>query len=184
MEDFLKKHIEQNRNDFEIDSEGLVPAWDDIAATLDEKENKKWFKLSYVWKAAAMIVLGLGISWIWVLQTKAPSNETASFEQQLYKVAPDLAEAEMYYSSLIAEKMQIIKANKDAIDSHILDDVATLDAIYDELKNDLRDNANNEEVIEAMLEHHRMKLNILEQILEEIQKTNDDDDEKFDYKQL
>jgi hypothetical protein len=40
-----------------------------------------------------------------------------------------------------------------------------LDQVFDELKADLRDDAANEEVVEAMIQNYRIKLEILEEIL-------------------
>jgi hypothetical protein len=40
-----------------------------------------------------------------------------------------------------------------------------MDKVFEELKEDLRDNAANEEVIEAMIQNYRLKLDILEEML-------------------
>ena len=48
-----------------------------------------------------------------------------------------------------------------------------MDSDYSSLKKDLKDNADNQEVIDAMIDYYRLKLKMLEQILEEL-KNNDD----------
>jgi hypothetical protein len=48
-----------------------------------------------------------------------------------------------------------------------------LDEEYKSLKNDLKDDADSEEVINAMIEYYRLKLEMLGKILLEIQKNND-----------
>ncbi len=51
-----------------------------------------------------------------------------------------------------------------------------LDEDYQSLKNDIRDDADSEEVINAMIEYYRLKLAMLEKILDEVQKNNDNKD--------
>ena len=53
-----------------------------------------------------------------------------------------------------------------------------LDSAYVELKNDLKDNVDNEEVINAMIQNYRIKLQILEQILDNIQSNEDKENEE------
>ena len=57
-------------------------------------------------------------------------------------------------------------------DTRILEDLAVMDQAFAELKADLRDNVDNEEVIAAMMENYQLKLQILEEILNELEKEN------------
>ena len=57
------------------------------------------------------------------------------------------------------------------VQADIKRDLSELDAIFLELKKDLNDNANNQEVIEAMIQNYMMKLEILEDMLEQIKPT-------------
>ena len=45
-----------------------------------------------------------------------------------------------------------------------------MDQVFAELKTDLEENVDNEEVITAMMENYRLKLQILEEILVELEK--------------
>jgi hypothetical protein len=60
--------------------------------------------------------------------------------------------------------MQQISNYRDEIDPQIFEDLEALDQAMAELENDLRDNIDNEEVINAMIQNYRIKLEILEQI--------------------
>jgi hypothetical protein len=51
-----------------------------------------------------------------------------------------------------------------------------MDKAFDEIKKDLQDDAANEEVIEAMMNHYRLKLEILERMLDEIKEHNEKGD--------
>jgi len=170
MKDSLKQHIENSREDFELPFHDLEGVWDGVEHELNRKEKTSIFTIRHVWKVAAILIVGIGVSWFSFHQ----NAEFANYDPQLYKVSPELAETDLYYSTLIAQKMEVIQASKGKFDNQILEDIQGLDAVYQELKKDLQDNADNEEVVQALIEHHRLKLSILEKILEEIQNNEDE----------
>jgi uncharacterized protein YqiB (DUF1249 family) len=52
-------------------------------------------------------------------------------------------------------------------------EMVDLDKVYAELKEDLKDNAHNEEVIEAMIQNYRLKLDILEEMLYQLKESQE-----------
>ena len=56
-----------------------------------------------------------------------------------------------------------------------------LDQVYEELKEDLNDNASNPEVIEAMILNYRVKLEILEELLDQLKAKENHDEEDESY---
>ncbi len=162
MEDKLKKRVEEERADFdlyEIDSNAL---WEGIEADLNKQKKINPWKIYS--RIAAAVVAVIGISWI----AYSYSFGTYSDGFALHELSPELAETEFFYSQQVAEKIQMIKASTGALDPDVLDNLAILDSAYTELKIDLKDNAANEEVIDAMITNYRIKLQLLEQILMEI----------------
>jgi hypothetical protein len=59
-------------------------------------------------------------------------------------------------------------------DDRILEDLNAMDDAFADLKSDLEDNVDNEEVIMAMMENYRLKLQILEEILSKLEKEERD----------
>ena len=152
MEDKLKKKVEEERADFdlyEIDSNAL---WEGIEADLNKQKKINPWKIYS--RIAAAVVAVIGISWI----AYSYSFGTYSDGFALHELSPEM----------VAEKIQMIKASTGALDPDVLDNLAMLDSAYTELKIDLKDNAANEEVIDAMITNYRIKLQLLEQILMEI----------------
>jgi len=81
---------------------------------------------------------------------------------------PELREAEMYYSGMISAMLEEAKpllAEYPSLEEELHYDLSELDSIYDGLKNDLKDNIANHEVIEAMIQKYRLRLAILEDLL-------------------
>ncbi len=48
----------------------------------------------------------------------------------------------------------------------LTDDISHLDSIFYDIKKDLKDNASNQEVISALIQNYRIRIRILEDMLE------------------
>jgi hypothetical protein len=89
---------------------------------------------------------------------------------------PGFNETEAYYAGLLSRKMDELKpiiANCPSLEEELNFDLSELDSIYSDLKKDLKDNLDNQEVIEAIIENYRLKISILEDLLTEIKPTDD-----------
>jgi len=176
MKDQLEKFILEHRNEFDV-IEPNSQVWDKISK--NTKKIKKyafsWNKI--LWRAAAVIIIfasAFGLS----EYLHYNKNHDRQAEVVDTKKIPELAEAEIYYSSMINSKLNeinlLLKDNPE-FRKQIISDFSQLDNIYIDLKNDLKDNIANEEVIDAMIQNYRLKLQILEEILNELKKENKND---------
>jgi hypothetical protein len=81
---------------------------------------------------------------------------------------PALKETEVYYktqmNTLYLEAKPLL-INQPVIARELKNDMAHLDSIRTDLKKDLKDNVANQEVIEAMIQNYRIKLQLLEDML-------------------
>ena len=87
---------------------------------------------------------------------------------------PELQEAEIYYTSQLQSKLLKVKeylTEYPELEIELIQDLSALDSIRIELKEDLRDNIANKEVVEALIQNYRMKLTILEDLLEHLEYT-------------
>lgn len=168
MEDKLKNRISETREDWDIHDTDLEGLWEAIEGRLDEKENGSKKEQVFTWlKIAASVVMVLGVSWVvYNLNTKTEHQNGYT----LSEISPELAETEVYYASQINDKLEMISVSNAEIDDVILENLALLDSAYNDLKLDLKDNIDNEEVVGAMIENYRIKLQILEQVLDELNK--------------
>jgi hypothetical protein len=101
---------------------------------------------------------------------------------EIYENIPVLVEARAYYSNQI-NSMENEVYNLAGSDSPLREEIRMefeeLDKVFNELKSDLKDNAANEEVVEAMIQNYRIKLQILEEILYQLK--NADEQNTVDY---
>ena len=176
MNDKLREHINQNRPSYEVHKGDYDAWWGDIDKALAKQGRTVTFWPTFL-KVAASVVLILATVFVFLRF----SSNTARYSQgfSLMDLSPELAEAEIYYGQLVNEKLEIIRTTQGEVDPVILEEMSLLDSAYVELKMDLKDNADNEEVVNAMIQNYRLKLMILEQILESIQEEeNGEDDEE------
>ncbi|GEM_PF-1158294 len=175
MGDELKKYVDKDRASFDVYDEDLSGLWGQIEqrleshTTSDDKVVKKKTTLGYLLRVAAMLILvsAVGMT-IWLQSTNSRSDNI------LYRISPELAEAEAFYNDLIAEKLTIIQASLPDSDFYQAD-FNMLNEAYDDLKKDLKDNADNEEVVQAMITNYKIRLSMLERILEELDKDKDEE---------
>jgi hypothetical protein len=184
MEDSLEKFILEHRSDFDI-REPDPRLWGRIKAILGKKKAINW---KLVLKRAAIVILIFSASYmtnefIHSLQN-GNSKEHSMIQVTREQKIPGLKETEAYYTSLVNRKMEEIKpiiANCPSIGQELKYDISELDSIYNELKNDLKDNMDNQEVIEAIIENYRLKIAILEDIIGEINQQGDECINKTDH---
>lgn len=174
MKDPLKKYTEENREAFEdFEQPDFDALWGSISEELDSQETKVkkvplWAKSFPYIKVAAMLLLCAGLGWV-LWQTN---------KQPVY--GNEWAETKAFYHDAIEYKMQALEARREQIDPRIFEDLSALDNAMSELRTDLKDQADNEEVINAMIRNYQIKLKILEEILEELKEyeSNKNDTEK------
>ena len=152
MLDNLKDHNENQRDDFEIYPFDTDKGWEEIAGKVIPNVQKR-----DPWKVA-----GIAACFACILAS------TIFFMNPQPQANNEIAELERYYNGEINQKISLVK-NK-LKDDRILKDLNQMDQAFAELKADLNDNVDNQEVITAMMENYQLKLQILEEILTELEK--------------
>ncbi len=187
MSDKLENYVKQNREDFDF-IEPNAKLWNKIEARLNEK-NKRSF--SFLWKAAAIIII-FGFSfWAQMQMDQKPNivnnetiqknenviasepsvNEKPVQKNNLNPIIPEFAETEKYYNRKVnstMKELKVILVKYPDVASDMKKDIAELDSVYKMLKRDLGDNVAHEEILSAMIQNYRMKLQILEDIRNEL----------------
>lgn len=177
--DKLKNFIDENRQEFE-EFKAPEELWAGISQRLkeekhfpiltEEKQSKKNKQVNKTVKmysfsrpmlirvaASVLILLVAGITWV-------------SYKIDALEDNPPLSKTEAYYEQIFHTKLTELKQyeNDDLFDRNLLVDIQELEEIYNDLKNDLKEDANNEQVVEAMIRNYRVRIELLEKMLNEI----------------
>ena len=196
-EDSLEQFMREHGEDFPTytPSEGL---WDKIDEGLDAAQASKApeptaskgkeirIPVRVVWRAAAVLVVGFGLGYLFrgggdtidtngiamVDTTTTPDNPQEVVNNNYYvslgDLAPDLKEVEDYYQTEIDQRMEELQSMNVSHD--LMSEMQILTGEYEALQKEVVGNHNNARVIEAMIDNYKLRLDVLETILQEIRK--------------
>ncbi len=177
MSDRLEDFVRQHREEFDL-REPDPSVWLKInpanAPVVKEKRPLRWLRV-----AAAIAVIFAGSS-AGIYFLTGGNNEADLYSQELYM---EMQETEAFYTMMVSdryEELQPYLASDPMANEMLSADMEELDEVYHELKNDLKDNISNPEVIEAMVLNYRIKLEILEDLLNQLKEKENQDYGKDD----
>ena len=178
MKDKLEKFVKEHRDEFDT-FEPRPDLWQDISKELHQKKTVRslWPDRAHLWKYAAAIVLLITASFIIWQQFPADNATTqVAIREQVPSVeelAPQLAEVESYYTSLIHQKQEEIGSydlKALGIEDNLQQDIAGLDSSYNRLKRELVTTPNKEQIMDAMILNLQMRMEILNSQLKTLEK--------------
>lgn len=192
QEPLLEQFISEHREALQL-FEPPTDTWQRVSTVLDKEKPSKVITLSYrslvkySSVAAAIVLVGfIGLK-LWggkgeAANTIAKTKDTTSLaktlatidDMSLTELDPELAEAESYYTELIAEKQkELEKYSLDdlSLKEEFKGDISELDSTYNSLKKELYNVPSKEKVSEAMILNLQTRIEILNQQLKILEKT-------------
>ncbi len=175
--DRLEEYISKNREELDRYSpSGEV--WKGIRKNINNRRRNL-----LLWLSAAAMILVILSSAILFYVGKERGNYVLSKRDadiRLMKASPELIESEIYYNNLIHDlylQATPLLTNNPDIEKELINDLSQLDSICADIKKDLRDNVANHEVVEALIQNYRIKIRILEDMLNTL-KQDENSEEK------
>ncbi len=190
--DHLKDFVDQHREDFDA----AQPPHMDFSSLGVEPEQKaapKMIPITWLYRVAAVFLVLLGVGAFWVTFTKnteqsnlaeETSEETVEQEFSLSELSPEMAELEKYYSQELSSKQKLL--DEMGYGDAISEELNLLDQEFTTLKTELGENVDNHLIVNEMIKNYKLKLDLLESVLNDLQENYDDknltnleDDEKY-----
>lgn len=187
MKDSLNNFINENRDEFD-DNEPSDGHLERMKAKLEANASAEPTapkvisfevrKLWYAAAAAAAIALVLVAAWMTngtsvpVLAEIPNVTETPAAIVSLSDVSPEMAEVEDYFIQSVSTRVQAVDNYGQASESFVqscLGRLELLESDYAELKKDLSANLNDQRVINAMIQNYRIRLQVLDQLLRQLE---------------
>jgi len=162
----LEKYILSHREAFDAEpSEGHLERFQSRLARSHRKRVLEMFWPAM--KIAALITLII-FSGMWVFDhTFRNSPVAASFLP-----VPEYRETEQYFATQVNSRYDQIRSMRFVGDSlqkkMLLSELAGMDSLYLELQKDLEVNPGDERVLQAMIEYYQLKLDILNNIIQQL----------------
>ncbi|KAF0131844.1 MAG: hypothetical protein FD155_368 [Bacteroidetes bacterium] len=170
--DSLEDFIRSNKEAFD-ELEPDPRLWEGIQSSL--KQPSKKIMLPFLLKistVAAIFIAGYFFSML--VNTRPDAAPVAQAPSESIRV---LNEAKAYYTQQIDERSQLVfqlASDKPELTEDLKHEFEALDALYISLEKDLGDEVATETVVEAMIQHYRIKLELLEDMLMQLQAASGD----------
>lgn len=161
----LEEFIKANREEFDFRTPS-PEVWDKIDAAT--KKTKVVSLRHYFTRAAAIAIIVIVTGAVlWQTNLNSPIRLAENADPEL----KELIEAEAFYSHQVNQKMKEIQKcyyTIPELKNEIETDLNELEGMYQRLKNDLEENISNKSVIEAMIENNRYRLQLCDDVLNQI----------------
>lgn len=172
--DNFEKHISNNKRMFNEHSPNRAKMWAAISEELEiEKPTIIPLWKSSKFRVAASVVIILGMLSIIGLNFNNSSNNMVNTELQ---------EIDMHYQGLVSYQVKLVENNtylSSADKEEFLSFINELDEEYERLKLELRQNLDNQIVLEAIISNYKKRIELIENLLHQInnskQTTNKDE---------
>ena len=178
MKDELEKYILENQSnfdDFVIDEVDKSKLWSKIESELEEKPKVFSIWEKPILKIAASIMLLVGCLFTFFIFNQN-NIENNIVNQELFEI-------DSHYKFLVNNHVKLVRSNTNLSKLEqedfllLLED---LDKEYNKLKTDLKEDVNNERIIEAIINNYRKKIQLMVDLLERSYPTkNNFDDGEF-----
>ncbi len=163
--DKLKQFVTEHKaefDDYSLGKDNKMDLWDKISADLSVVESPKviplWRKFGF--RVAASVLLFMGLAFSFFVLNK-PLDENQIVNQELFEI-------DSHYKLLVNNQIKMIQNNANLSEKEkedflmIIDD---LDEEYTHLKEDLKEDVNNQKIIEAIISNYRKKIQLMENLL-------------------
>ncbi|MGM0497273.1 MAG: hypothetical protein ACQESJ_05100 [Bacteroidota bacterium] len=166
LEDIIRK----NREKFD-DLEPAEGHFERFQSKLNRYNNKKpstFFSYKFVLKAAVVGLLVV-LSSLWLYDNIYDKHSTDQIAME--NASPEFREAQVYYSGMVKKKYNQIqdfdfKSKKQK--KMLMNELKAMDSIYYNIKQDFEEHPNDPRVMNALIKHYQMKLDVMTQVLEQL----------------
>lgn len=173
--DHLEQFIQDNREGFD-DARPSLKLWAAIEQDLEMSEEapkvrtlqqrRPWYQIA---AAVAILLVTGGVGGAYLAQEQQGPSADALLEQ----IAPEFAEMEQYYNQRISQRYAQLASHTQ--DEDVDADLQQLDMAMQELRDELADAppGREEQIVQQLMDSYRLKLQILEHVLNQIQTFDD-----------
>ncbi|MGQ9620191.1 MAG: hypothetical protein ACUVTX_04320 [Bacteroidales bacterium] len=179
----IENIIRENRDQFN-DREPVDGHFERFEWKLQRRLHSQTLRRSivpYLLKAAVVTLLvTLSSLWIWDNFIRSGKDRMA-----LSEVSPQYREVENYYihqTSIMEDEIKTLYFSDNPEQKKILDkELWSMDSVYVQLQKDLKANPDDERIINAMIEHYQLKLEVLTYILNQLKAIRNENSKTFEY---
>ncbi|HPD65084.1 MAG TPA: hypothetical protein P5050_05985 [Bacteroidia bacterium] len=188
MSERFEKFVKDHRDEFDV-YEPSPEVWSNIAHQLKtplQKSKTIWY---YPLRIAAVLAIAFVSVFVYekFIRNTTDNQSLAESEKSMEAEKNEILEAEVYYNHQVNLMLDELNRNYpefQSVKADVKADLEELDQACKELKAELGNNINNEEIIVKLIENYRLKLNILEEVLFQLRKARESENKSSDNKNI
>ncbi|MBI1185717.1 hypothetical protein GC194_15730 [bacterium] len=173
MSDNLEKFVKQNRAAFDSELPS-ARVWQQIEKnTLPDKKIRKLININrkFVWAAAVVALLAVATIIYQATEISSlKSNQVAVEMPETNQLPPELVDLDKIYVAQVSHTFKQLNDFPEEA-GELREELLELDVEFDELQQELGAEVGREEVLRAMIENYRIKLDLLEGTLEHFKRS-------------
>ena len=164
--DNFEKHIRDNANQFDEHKADRAKLWANISAELQKEEPKiipLWRRP--VFRVAASVVLLIGIAGILLFSSRGGNPVKTQF------MSKELTDIDIHYQNLVSYQVELVRNNPNLTEEDKVEFLSFMDELdleYDALRNEMGDNLDNEQILEAIVANYKKRIELIENLLKQI----------------
>lgn len=179
--DRLEEHIRKNRGELDLytPSPGI---WKMI-----RREIRPVTYSDHRWRSAAAIIVAIiatAVTFFSIGHNWTGTNSESHIGESVSPSGSQLKETEIYYQNVInsiyREATPLLTSHPD-IEKELSEDISHLDSIYIDIKKDLKDNVANQDVIEALIQNYRIRIRLLDDMLNMLKSENSNPEKRSNH---
>lgn len=182
--DHLKDFVNKHREEFDASEPPKFDFSNLMVETVSpEVKEIKMIPITWLYRAAAIFVVIIGGALLWFLSSiqnnepqEVANNQTIETNQSvdfsLSELSPEMAELEDYYTYELSSKQKELE--ELGYGDALKEEMEILDQEFVALKSELGDNVDNHLIVNEMVKNYKLKLDLLESVLHDLQENYDD----------
>ena len=164
--DNFEKHIRDNAGQFDEHKADRAKLWANISAELQKEEPKiipLWRRP--VFRVAASLVLLIGIAGILLFSSIGVNPVETQY------VSKELTDIDIHYQNLVSYQVELVRNNPNLTEEDKIEFLSFMDELdveYEALRNEMGDNLDNEQILEAIVANYKKRIELIENLLKQI----------------
>lgn len=165
----LEKYIIENRTNLDLEEpkQGHSGRFQKKLGGNDTKMRKLNIRHALQIAASIAIILASGVV---IVKSSKGGGKIAATPQ-----AQEFMEAKTYYTGMVNDKYSELSGfdfSSEQEKDLLLEELKTMDTYYKELQQQLSANPGDERIMSALIQHYQMKLDVMEQIIQQLKQIN------------
>ncbi|WP_435624430.1 hypothetical protein [Flagellimonas sp.] len=164
--DNFEKHIRDNASQFDEHKADRAKLWANISAELQKEEPKiipLWKRP--VFRVAASVILLMGLGGVILFSSIGVNPVETQY------MSKELTDIDIHYQNLVSYQVELVRNNPNLTEENKIEFLSFMDELdleHETLREEMGDNLDNEQILEAIVANYKKRIELIEKLLRQI----------------